>query len=159
MSRSIMRKKFLELSEDIFRELGFFPPPMLHEESLPLAMELELDGFNFELLHSSGDLNYQVLIKCKLGKIPQSNEFYGLQMLMRGNLENMRIYAEWYGVDFETREVLLMNGKDLGNTSAQDLVLCMKQMIENSSDWEARFFDPTFLRSEDLVGPIKSILA
>ncbi len=136
------RQRFIELSEGIFRELGFAPPPMLHEESLPLAMELEIDKTPFEILHSSSNLNDRVLVICKLGNMPASNEDYGLQMLMKENLNNMRMHAEWYGLSAETREICLMCHKSLNNITPQKILHDMKKMIADSGNWESRFFDP-----------------
>ncbi len=138
------RRKFIELSEEIFRELGFSPPLMVHEESLPLAMELELDGISFELLHVPGELSEQIRIMCSLGVIPENYVAHGLEMLLTENLKNSREHSWWYGLDSDLDELLLLSSQDIAGISAQRLLEDMQNMIKESSEWQKIFFDPTF---------------
>ncbi len=132
---------------------------MLHEESLPLAMELEVDGIAVEILHSSSDLNDRVLVICKLGKIPSVHQDYGLKMLMKENINNMRMHAEWYGISAENKEVCLLFHKELTDITPQGILQDMKNLIANSANWETRFFDPAPQRFEMAVEFQKSTLA
>ncbi len=135
------RAKFIEISEGIFRELGFTPPSMFHEESLPLVMELELEGRSFELIHSPGGLAEKILIVCKLGKIPDMERLRGIQGLMKENLLKVRIYGEWFGINSSTNEIHLMCHQDLGEIKSSEILQHMRVMVENSNDWQNRFFD------------------
>ncbi len=153
------RQKFIEISEQIFRELGFSVPTMLHEDSLPLAMELELNGIFFELLHTPGELNDRIRVMCKLGTIPQRHAVRGMEMLMHQNSINLREHSDWYGFIPENRELILMNSRDLDRISALDLIEDMLRMTRDSCDWEARFFDPTYSLKNDSIDVLHAFLA
>ncbi len=153
------RQKFIELSEQIFRELGFSVPAMLHEDSLPLAMELELNGISFELLHTPGELNDRIRVMCKLGPIPQRNAVRGMEMLMHQNSINLREHSSWYGFIPENRVLILMNSRDLDGISAQGLLEDMLQMTRDLCDWEARFFDPAHNLKHDPIDGLHTFLA
>lgn len=159
MSSHNWRSKFIELSESLFRELGFSPPPMLHEESLPLAMELEFEGARFELLHSSSDLPERILLICKLGTMPDENEITGIQGLMRENLIRLRAYEGWYGVSTQDHEIQMMCHKDLESLSAADIFQQMKKMISDSNGWHSHFSESVRLNNAPTFGLSNSILA
>lgn len=142
------RSKFIELSENIFRELGFSPPSML-----------ELEGLSFELLHSPSEYPEKILVVCKLGQIPASNEIHGMQELMRENLLQMRVHGEWYGIDGDQREVHLLCHKEIDNLSAVEVLQHMRKMAENSHDWQSRYFDPAPRYPSSAQGALNSFLA
>lgn len=137
----MFRNKFIEVSEGIFRELGFPPPTMLHEESLPLVMELEIESRAFELIHSPTETPEKVLVVCKLGPIPDAEKLRGMQELLKENLSQMRTFGEWYGFNPGKNEVHLMCHLDLDEVTAPDILSHMKRMTAGSNDWQSRFFD------------------
>ncbi len=137
----MFRNKFIEVSEGIFRELGFPPPAMLHEESLPLVMELEIEGRAFELIHSPTEIPEKVLVVCKLGVIPEGEPLRGMQELLKENLSQMRTFGEWYGVNPGKHDVHLMCHLELDNVTAPSVISHMKTMASCSSDWQNRFFN------------------
>ncbi len=135
------RSKFVEISEGIFRELGFAPPSMLHEDSLPLVMELEFEGKCFELVHSPNELQDKFLIVCKLGEMPAAERVHGMQEMMKENLLQMRVCGEWFGINAANNEIHSMCHKSLDELSALEILQHMKAMVERSVELRKRIFD------------------
>lgn len=152
------RKQFIDLSEEIFRELGFPAPIQIHEETLPLAMELVFEGYLFEIIHSPAALSHCILVRCKLGEMPKTNEKHGMYMLLKENLCNLREYSKWYGVDSESDEVVLNLIHDLEGASALIILQRMRRIVNDSRDWQTKFFDPDLIKRSDDRGRSKSIL-
>ena len=95
MARTSWRQHFIDLSEGLFRELGFPLPSQLHDESLPLAMSLEVEGRAFELVHSSSFQVHRILISCSLGKLADKNRPVMMAALLRANLAGVRGFGSW----------------------------------------------------------------
>ncbi len=142
------RKAFIDLSEAIFRELGFAPPAMIFEESLPLSMEMNLENFPFELVHSENDLCDHVLISCTLGAVPQVSGSRAFRELMKENLSQMRTAGEYFGIDTDSQTLKVMVLKSLVTTSAPALLAEMRNIIGKWSSWEQRYFSGDVFFSE-----------
>ncbi len=134
------RKNFIELSEGIFRSLGFPPPEMHHEESLPLAMELEIEGIPFELLHSSTEQSHRILISFSLGEIPEESEQLGMIKLMKTNLKLARAHQAAYGIGTEKKEIRCMYYEDLDGILPDIVLSTMRQKSRDALIWKNDFF-------------------
>jgi hypothetical protein len=144
------RRKFIELAEDVFRELGFPPPSMLHEESLPLAMELEIESIPFELLHSSADQVEFVLVICKLGPLPSGIGISGIRRLLQSNLVLARTHEAFYGVNPDTSQIQCMFQTRLMQVTAVDLLAKMRQISLDSLQWKKDFFSIPSLKTSEV---------
>lgn len=133
------RGKFIELCEGVFRELGFPPPPMLHEDSLPLAMELEVDQTAFELLHSPNAMASRVLIACRLGEVPPEMGVKGLQAMLKANLNLARAHEAAFGIAPDGNEVRCMYYEDLEQARPQALLDKMRRVAPDARNWHERF--------------------
>lgn len=134
------RQSFIDLSEDVFRELGFPPPAMNFEDSLPLSMELYLQGYQFELLHSENELREYVLVSCTLGEIPKEFRCHGYRELLKENLSQVRSAGVFFGMDSERYMLRLMFLESLSATSAPALLETMRNIVEKWQSWEGQFF-------------------
>ncbi len=143
------RKAFIELSEAIFRELGFPPPAMIFEDSLPLSMELTLENHPFELVHSENDLSDHIFISCTLGSVPQTSVSHAFRELMKENLLQMRTAGEYFGIDANTQTLRLMFLKSLAITSAPALLGEMRNIVGKWSSWEQKYFSGEVVFLED----------
>ncbi len=102
------RNKFIQCCEAIFRELGFPPPAMTHDEGLPLVMELEYCGNQFEISHSPSDMPTKALICCVLGAFPDSNTAIVLKNILSKNLMLRRAHQACLGVSAEKNIIACM---------------------------------------------------
>lgn len=134
------RRKFIELSEGIFRELGFPPPSMLHEDSLPLAMELEVNGTEFELLHSSTEQSERVLVICRLGALPDEGVTAGVRRLLQANLTLSRTHEACYGISPTGDQVQCMYYEALDMANARLILEGMRQIANDARNWKDQFF-------------------
>ncbi len=135
------RGKFIELCEGVFRELGFPPPPMLHEESLPLAMELEVEQTAFELLHSPNAMDSRILIACRLGEVPPLMGAAGLQAMLKANLTLVRAHEAAFGVTPDGNEILCLYYEDLDQARPANLLEKMRRVAPDARHWVERFVD------------------
>ena len=140
MQPSSSRRKFTALAEDIFRELGFAVPAMLYEDSMPLAMDLEIDGLSFELLHSASDQPDRLVIICKLGPLPADEMPDCLKRLLQVNLILARCHEAIYGIDPDHKNIFCIFNKSLETTTARNLIDEMRQISNDSSQWKDSFF-------------------
>lgn len=134
------RRKFIELSEGIFRELGFPPPSMVHEDSLPLAMELEVSDTEFELLHSSTEQAERVLVICRLGPLPEEGVALGIRRLLQANLTLARTHEACYGINPTGDQVQCMYYEELDMSNARSILESMRQIATDAGNWKDQFF-------------------
>ncbi|MGV3656151.1 MAG: CesT family type III secretion system chaperone [Noviherbaspirillum sp.] len=134
------RRQYIALVEDIFRELGFAPPEMTHDPDLPLAMELELEGATFEIVHSPGEHPQQILVECRFGTPPREREAAVLARLLEVNLELARAHQAAYGIDAATGEVIHAFRQALDQAGARALLETMKQIAVQAAQWRDTHF-------------------
>jgi hypothetical protein len=136
------RQKFIELSESIFRELGFPPPEMLHDDYQPLAMEMEHAGKPFELIHSSTEMPERVLVSCNLGQLPDEGVLPGLRKMLQANLILARTHGPVYGLISENQTIRCMYYEKLDDVMASRILEKMRQVAIDSENWRETFFSP-----------------
>ncbi len=135
------RGKYIELCEGVFRELGFPPPPMLHEDSLPLAMELEVDQSAFELLHSPNAMASRILIACRLGEVQPDMSTKGLLAMLKANLTLARAHEAAFGITPDGNEVRCLYYEDLEQARPQSLLEKMRRVAPDARNWHDRFVE------------------
>lgn len=138
------RRKFIELSEAIFRELGFDPPAIIHEDSLPLAMELEYAGKEFELIHSSTDMPDRFLVNCTLGELPEEHTIRGIRLLLQANLALVRMHKACYGIDPDKPIIKAMYYESLEQLNARMVLENMTEISSGTDNWRDDFFTPPY---------------
>lgn len=136
------RRKFIDLSEAIFRELGFEAPAILHDDNLPLAMELEYAGMEFELLHSSTEMEDRFLVNCYLGPLPEEHVTRGIRLLLQANLALARMHKARYGIDPDKKQVKVMYYENLSEVTARSVLENMREVSSGASNWRDDFFSP-----------------
>jgi hypothetical protein len=153
------RRKFVELSESIFRELGFPPPEMLHDDYQPLAMEMEHAGKPFELIHSSTEMPERVLVSCNLGQLPEEGVLPGLRKMLQANLTLARIHGPVYGLISENQSIRCMYYEKLDDAMASRILEKMRQVASDSENWRENFFLPAGYASTKLISSNQFSLA
>ncbi len=133
------RARFVELCEGVFRELGFPPPPMLHEDSLPLAMELEVDKTGFELLHLPSAMASRVLIACRLGQVSPDLGVKGMQAMLMANLTLARAHEAAFGIAPDGNELRCLYYEDLDQARPPALLEKMRRVAPDARAWHERF--------------------
>lgn len=136
MVQTSWRQQFIDLSESLFRELGFPPPSQLHEESLPLAMSLEVEGKAFELVHSSSFQTHRILISCCLGKIAHKSNPATMAALLRSNLACVRGFGAWFGINPETDDLCRLEFRELGGCQAAPLLEQLRHIAQEMAGWD-----------------------
>jgi hypothetical protein len=129
------RSAFTELCEEVFRELGFDSPPMLHDDSLPLAMEIQVESRNFELVHSSTDRSNQILILCKLDQSTEELTRNEYAAMLSSNLTKIRLAQAYFGITADEKEIVLISTEPLENLRANHLLEKLKAIADSSQDW------------------------
>ncbi len=137
MENLVWRGTFTELCEEVFRELGFDSPAMLHDDSLPLAMEIQVESRNFELIHSTTDRPNQILILCKLeqsiGEL--SRDEYKAMLTM--NLTQIRQAEAYFGITADEQEIVWVSTEPLVDLRASQLLEKLREMAERSQTWRS----------------------
>jgi hypothetical protein len=159
MTETSWRKQFVELSEGIFRELGFPPPAMLHEDSLPLAMELEVDKVSFELLHAPDFQPHRILITCLLGKLPERSILTMLYSLLKSNLGGARNFSFWFGVHPETADVTRLEYQELSDIHPASLLDRLRSIARDSAGWTDGQLPSRQDESDELADNLRMSLA
>lgn len=129
------RSAFTELCEEVFRELGFDSPPMLHDDSLPLAMEIQVESKNFELVHSSTDRPNQILILCKLDQSSGELTRDEYAEMLSNNLTKIRQAQAYFGITADEKEIVWISTEPLENLRASHLLEKLKAIAESSQEW------------------------
>lgn len=141
MLNTSWRQVFVELCEAIFRDLGFDPPPMLHENNLPLAMELEVEQRSFELVHSSNDRPERILVICRLGPLPDDSGKAHLKALLSNNLGSARTYHPCFGINAERDEVVWVSYEELENLRASAMLDRLRALAYEATSWQDAVFN------------------
>ena len=153
------RRRFVELAESLFRELGFPPPEMLHDDFQPLAMEMEHAGKSFELIHSSTEMPERVLVSCNLGQLPDEGVLPGLRKMLQANLTLARTHGPVYGLTSANQAIRCMYYEKLDEAIASRILEKMRQVASDSENWRENFFLPTGYASTKLIASNQFSLA
>ena len=137
------RNDFFELVDDVCKELGYPPRPSRPESDEVVAMEMELDGYPFAVVHSLVTASDCILIECRFGALPAENREAVLYRLLHLNYALADAGASVFCVDGELNQVLYVNNCDLSNQTGQALLGSMTQMSWQARQWnENHFLEP-----------------
>jgi predicted house-cleaning noncanonical NTP pyrophosphatase (MazG superfamily) len=129
------RVSFTELCEEVFRELGFDSPAMLHDDNLPLAMEIQVESRNFELIHSATDRPHQILILCKLQESIDELSRDEYEAMLASNLTQIRQTEAYFGITADEQEIVWILTEPLTNLRAGQLLEKLRAMADSSQSW------------------------
>lgn len=129
------RRRFIDLVEDVFRDLGFPPPAMTHDPNTPLAMEIEVEGISFEVVHTPDQRPDHLLIECNFGHPPDERLAPALKRLMEVNLIMAREHQASFGADPKTNAVIFTSSEKIEESSARKLMDEMRALAERAKEW------------------------
>jgi hypothetical protein len=134
------RQAYIELAEEIFRELGLPPPAMTHDVNLPLATILEVKGVPFAVIHASDIAPTRLLVECTFGPPPAEHRIEVLSTLLRANQSLLQAGQGTFGYDAETGTILYLFAQPLEEMRATSLLEKMAQVAQYAHQWLATFF-------------------
>ncbi|MDO8301082.1 CesT family type III secretion system chaperone [Lacisediminimonas sp.] len=134
------RRRFIDLVEDVFRDLGFPPPAMTHEPSEPLSMEIEVDEVSFEVVHVPDQRPQHILIECNFGLPPPGQVVPVLTRLLQVNLIMAREHQATFGADSRTGAVIFTSSESLAETNARALMDEMRALAKRAKEWRRSYY-------------------
>lgn len=129
------RSVFIDLCEGVFRQLGFDPPPMLHDDALPLAMELQIESRDFELIHSQSDQPEQILVLCKLDKLTGELSAAESTAMLVNNLKSVRLAEPYFGIDSDSKQIVWITSAPLLITTPDSLLEMLGDIALKATEW------------------------
>ncbi len=100
-----LRHEFLTFVEDLFSFLGFPRPENEFSDQQALVIELNYEGFQFEILHAAENLKRELVIKCRLKKVIDLNIKNIYPVILHKNLSCIRQGTGYFGIDIQTKEL------------------------------------------------------
>ena len=137
----IWRKRFTDCCEAIYREMGFSPPEMTHDDLLPLGMELEYAGLQFELVHFPSELPDRVLVSVSLVNLPDDNLLAGLKNILKKNLTLVRAHSFVFGLNSENTALKCLYYEELDQCNHLHWLERMTEVAKNSVEIKNNCFD------------------
>ena len=134
------RRRFIDLVEDVFRDLGFPPPAMTHDPAAPLAMEIEVEGVSFEVVHTPEQRPECLLIECKFGHPPEEKLIPALRRLLEVNLIMAREHQAAFGADPRSNAVIFTSSARLEDSNARNLMEEMRALAERAKEWQDGYY-------------------
>jgi hypothetical protein len=134
------RRQFIELSEDIHRELGKHVPPMTHDSDEPLAMEIESSGVAFEIIHTPREDSDRIMVECQFGMVPQEQVIEVLTALLKKNQMLFRSRQARIGIDSETGSIVYSFQQSLKTARATSLLEHIEQTAQHAQAWRTTFY-------------------
>lgn len=156
MENASWRIAFTELCEEVFRELGFDSPPMLHDNNLPLAMEIQVDSRDFELIHSSTDRPHQILILCKLDQIHEELSRDDCAAMLLDNLNNIRLAQPYFGITADEQEIVWVSSEPLSGIRAGHLLEKLREIAQSAATW--RIAIQANKNADDLTTDVQGVI-
>ncbi|MDO8301081.1 CesT family type III secretion system chaperone [Lacisediminimonas sp.] len=134
------RNDFFILVDDVCKELGYPPRPSRPESDEVVAMEMELDGYPFAVVHSLVTASDRILIECRFGVLPEENREAILYRLLHLNYALADAGASVFCFDSELNQILYTNNCELTTQSGQSLLGAMTQMSWQARQWNESYF-------------------
>ena len=129
------RRKFIEVVEEVFRDLQFDPPPMTHDPDASLVMELDVDGTTFEVVHNPRAKVTDCLIEARLGPITSDQPDRVLTQLLVNNLELARQYGGTFAADIKDDTMLYSFSIPLAQSRGDSVLHSMRETAVLARDW------------------------
>lgn len=135
------RHKFIKVTEEMFIQLGFEPPEMNHDKFLPLAMQLEIEKIDFELVHSTSERPEDIIVLANVEEIKLEHKDNFLSNLMKINLELARNYSGCFGVDPNSQSVIYLTSRALEQIDAVKLLQELREISSELRSWTLRLIE------------------
>nr|WP_314623054.1 CesT family type III secretion system chaperone [uncultured Noviherbaspirillum sp.] len=129
------RRRFIEVIEEVFRELHFEPPAMTHDPDTSLVMELEVDGTIFEVVHNPRTNGKHCLMEARLGNIATDAPDDVLIGLLVKNLELAKNFSGTFSGDIKDNAVLYSASLPLDQASGAALLQAMRETAVMACEW------------------------
>ena len=144
------REDFLALVDEVCEELGYPPNDDTPEGEEALAMEMELDGIPFSVVHDLARAPERILIECRFGPPPAEHAAQVLSRLQQSNRGFTGAGSPASGIEAESGEVIYTHACDLAGTNGRVLLGTMTEMGWQARQWRASYFlDPESPARED----------
>ena len=129
------RRKFVEVVEEVFRDLNFDPPPMTHDADASLVMELDVDGTTYEVVHNPRTNAACCLVEARLGPIQSEHAAMVLNRLLTENFTLSRLYHGCFAADIKDDTVLFNFSLALEGLRGTTLLQAMRETAVLAIDW------------------------
>ncbi|MDB5798414.1 MAG: Tir chaperone family protein [Paucimonas sp.] len=134
------RNVFFAIVDDVCKELGYPPRANRPELDEVVAMEMDLDGFPFAVVHSLVTASERVLIECRFGPLPGEDKEAVMYRLLQLNYALADAGESIFAVEAETGDVLFTRTCLLANESGRSLLGSMTQMSWQARQWNTHRF-------------------
>jgi hypothetical protein len=153
------RRRFIELVEEVFRELGFDPPAMTHDPDTPLVMDLELEGISFEVLHHPQQHFDHCLIEVNHGVLAEDIAEAVLMRLLSENLAMARDFSDRYAANVKTDNILYCYAVPLEGMHGAELLAGMRAAAADAKAWRDELPSAPPQAALSMVSSLPSTLA
>jgi len=123
------RNLFLDLVDDLSRELDSEPIGRGHDDGGPLAVELELDGNTVELFHDWSHGPNRITASVHCGLIVETGSAEVLKRLLQAQHDADPCDGTSFGLDAESGALLFVACMALHGLSAAELVARLRKMF------------------------------
>ena len=135
------RRKFIEVIEEVFRNLHFDPPAMTHDADAALVMELDVEGINFEVVHNPRSNPEFCLIEARVGPMVGAKANQALLNLLQKNFEFSKNYSGCFAADIKDDEILYNSSLPLAQLSGDALLQKMRETGTEVRNWRVMLSD------------------
>jgi hypothetical protein len=134
------RQAFLVLVDDVCAELGYPPRGGPPDSDEALAMEMELDGVPFAVVHLRYTMRDKVLVECRFGAVPQDRALPVMRRLLQINRGFADQGVRAFGMEAETGDIVYTVAADLIGATGTSLLHTMTEMTWQARQWHADHF-------------------
>jgi hypothetical protein len=132
------RRRFLSLSQDVFRELGEAPPCITLSDDEPLCLELDVGGLQFELTHESTQKPFEVLMGCVLPALPPHSSVAALDAILAAN-HSLVNQHRLLSLDPDTHAPFYAMRLQLADLDTSNVLALASEMAQHANAWMAAF--------------------
>lgn len=129
------RGRFVELAEQLYRELGHPLPSVAQDPDVPIGVELEIDGLLCEVSHLPLERPDQLAIACSLPLEPERIRLDVLASLLRANQELLQIGGS-LSVDPDSGDLVYAVRRAIEGLQALDLLVLAADMAARARAWQ-----------------------
>lgn len=129
------RRKFIEVIEEVYRELGFDPPSMAFDSEASLVMEIDVDKVMFEVVHNPQHNLDNCLVEAHLGPISYQSPEEVLKALLEKNFEFAGKGGGCFSADVKDDVILFSMPVPLESIRGGDLLKIMRDVANSSLEW------------------------
>jgi hypothetical protein len=128
-SQSAWRAVFLDLIDDVSRQLDSGLIERGHDDGQPLEIELDVDGHVVELCHNWNPAPDRVTARIPCGAIPEDASIETLKRLLEAQHDADPCEGRSFGLDAETGALLFVTSIGLLGLSGMDLLARLRNIF------------------------------